>query len=222
LDVVVAVSTEGGDEKGGVVVKGIVPGNGEEEVSLDVLVLRTPDLLTAFVDNGVLMRVVGDGSGTRRGSKEMGEELGFWGDGERKVWEDRSGWGGGGDNGNGSFNNGQQEVFYGDVSEGNSLNDFLKLEVDVGILLFDSRGVLKLRAYDISLLRGNISEDVEEVRQGDDDGGRGLGAVGVRARSRTIQVVLDNLVGGGNVDLISIVDLRPVGNREGRGDDKGW
>ena len=37
-----------------------------------------------------------------------------------------------------------------------------------------------------------------------------------------IQVVLDNLVGGGDVDLVSVVDLRPVGNGKGGGDNKGW
>jgi hypothetical protein len=37
-----------------------------------------------------------------------------------------------------------------------------------------------------------------------------------------IEVVLDNLVGSGNVDLVSVVDLRPIGNRKGGGDDKGW
>jgi hypothetical protein len=36
----------------------------------------------------------------------------------------------------------------------------------------------------------------------------------------TIEVVLDDLVGGGNVNLIGIVYLYPRGNREGRGDDK--
>jgi hypothetical protein len=53
----------------GVIVKGVVAGDGEEEVLLDVFVLWTPDFLTSFVDNGVLVRVVGDGSGTRRGGE---------------------------------------------------------------------------------------------------------------------------------------------------------
>jgi hypothetical protein len=35
-----------------------------------------------------------------------------------------------------------------------------------------------------------------------------------------IQVVLDDLVGGDDVDLVGVVDLRPIGNREGGGDDK--
>ena len=37
----------------------------------------------------------------------------------------------------------------------------------------------------------------------------------------TIEVVLDDLAGGGDVDLVGVVDLRPIGNRKGRGDDKG-
>jgi hypothetical protein len=77
LDVVVTVGTEGHDEVGRVVIKSVVPGDGEEEVFLDVFFLWAPDLLTAFVDNDVLMRVVGDGGGTRWGSEEMREELGF-------------------------------------------------------------------------------------------------------------------------------------------------
>jgi hypothetical protein len=37
----------------------------------------------------------------------------------------------------------------------------------------------------------------------------------------TIEVVLDDLVGGSDVDLVSVVNLGPIGNREGGGDDKG-
>jgi hypothetical protein len=69
LDVVVAVSTKGCDEEGGVVVKGVVAGDGEEKVLLDVFVLRAPDFLTSFVDDGVLVQVVGNGGGTRWGSE---------------------------------------------------------------------------------------------------------------------------------------------------------
>jgi hypothetical protein len=106
LDVVVAVSTEGGDEEGGVVVEGIVPGDGEEEVFVDILILRTPDLLTTFVDDGVLVRVVGNSSGTGQGSEEVGEEFGFWGDREWEVGEDRSGRGRRGNDSNGGFGDG--------------------------------------------------------------------------------------------------------------------
>jgi hypothetical protein len=51
--------------------------------------------------------------------------------------------------------------------------------MDVGVLLFEGWRVLKLGAYDISLLGGNIGEDVKEVGQGGDDGGWGQGAVGI-------------------------------------------
>jgi hypothetical protein len=136
LDVVIAVSTEGSDEEGGVVVKGVVAGDGEEEVMLDVFILGTPDLLTVFVDDGILVRVVSDGGGIGQGDEEVREELGFQGDGEREVGEDGSGWGGRGDDSDGGFNDGWREVFYWDVGEGNLLNDFLELEVDILVLVF--------------------------------------------------------------------------------------
>jgi hypothetical protein len=142
----VTVGMEGHDEEGGVVVEGVVLGDGEEEVFLDILILWTPDLLTAFVDNSVLVRVVGNGGSTGWGSEEMREELGFWGDGEQEVGKDGSRQSRGRDDGDGSFSDGWWEVFYGDVSEGDSLDDFLELEVDVGILLFGGWGVLKLQA----------------------------------------------------------------------------
>jgi hypothetical protein len=63
LDLVETVSTEGRNEEGRVVVKGVISGDGEEEVLLDIFILWAPDLLTAFVDDGVLVRVVSDGSG---------------------------------------------------------------------------------------------------------------------------------------------------------------
>jgi hypothetical protein len=65
LDLVVAVGTEGGDEEGGVVVEGVIAGDGKEEVLLNILVLGAPDFLALFVDDGVLVWVVGDGSGAR-------------------------------------------------------------------------------------------------------------------------------------------------------------
>jgi hypothetical protein len=39
LDVVVAVGAERSNEEGGVVIEGIVPGDGEQEILLDVFVL---------------------------------------------------------------------------------------------------------------------------------------------------------------------------------------
>jgi hypothetical protein len=57
----------------------------------------------------------------------VGKELSFRGDRERKVGEDRSGWGGGGDDGDGSFNNRWREVLDGDVGERDSFDNFLEL-----------------------------------------------------------------------------------------------
>jgi hypothetical protein len=233
---VIAVGTKGSNKKGGVVVKGIVPRDGEEKVLVDVFILGAPDFLTLFVDNGILVRVVGNSGDTRWGSKEVGEELGFWGDREQEVGEDGSRWGRRGNDGDRGFSNRQWEVFNGDVSKRDALDDLFKLMVDVGVLMFWGWGVLKLRAYYVSLLGGDVGKDVEEVGQSGDDGGWGWGAVGIDACSRvittwagvipgvmgTIEIVLDDLVGSDDVDLVDIVNLRPVSNGEGGGDDKGW
>jgi hypothetical protein len=90
----VAVGAEGCDKVGRVVVESVVPGDSEKEVLLDIFLLGAPDLLTVFVDDGILMWVVGNGGGTRRGGEEMREEFSFWGDGKREVEEDGSRWGG--------------------------------------------------------------------------------------------------------------------------------
>jgi hypothetical protein len=179
--------------------------------------------------------VVSDGGGTRWGSEEVGEELSFWGNGEWEVGEDRSGRSRGCNNGDGSFSNGWQEVLYRDVSKWDMLNNFLKLEVDMGILIFRGQGILKLGAYNVSLLGSDVGKNVEEVGRGGNDRGWGQGAIDIEVHSRviitpwagvipgivgTIKIVLDDLIGGGDVDLIGVVDLRPISNREGRGDDK--
>jgi hypothetical protein len=163
------------------VVKGIIVGDGEEEVLVNVFILWAPDFLTAFVDDGVLMWVVGNGSGARQGSEEVGEELGFQGDGEQEVGEDRSRWGRGGDDSDWGFNNGQQEVFDGDIGKRDSFDDFFELKIDVRVLVFGGQGVLELRAYNVSLLGGDIGKDVEKVRWGDNNGGWGQGAMGIEA-----------------------------------------
>jgi hypothetical protein len=77
LDGMVLVGTEGSDKVGGVVVKAIPQGDALEEVPLEVFFLWSPDLLSTFVDNGVLVRVAVIGGGARRGSEEMREELSF-------------------------------------------------------------------------------------------------------------------------------------------------
>jgi hypothetical protein len=230
----VAVGMKGCDEEGRVVVEGVIVGDSEEEVFVNVLILQTPDFLTMFIDDGVLMWVVGNSGGAGWGGKEVGEEFGFWGNRKWEERENRSGWGGGGDNGDEGFNNGWQEVFYRDVGKWDALNNFLKLKVDIGVLVFRGQGVLKLRAYYISLLSSDVSEDVKKVGQGC-DGGWGWGAIGIEAHGGvittwaqvvpgvvgTIKIVLDDLVGSGDVNLVSVVDLRPVSNRKGGGDDKG-
>jgi hypothetical protein len=163
------------------------------------------------------------------------DTLGSWGDREWEVGKDRSGWSRGGDDGDGGFSDRWQEVFNGDISKGDSFDNFFELVVDVSVLLFGDRRVLKLGAYNVSLLDGDIGEDVEEVGQGGDDGGRERGAIGVKVHGGVIatwarvipgivgaiQVLLDDLVGGGDIDLVGVVDLRPVGNRKGGGDNKG-
>jgi hypothetical protein len=181
----ITVSAEWRDEVDGVVIKGIVLRDGEEKVLLDVFFLGTPDLLTAFVDNGVLMRVVGNGGGTRWGGKKMGEEFSFQGIREWEVGKDRSRWGGGGDDGDGSFDDRQREVLDGDISERDMLDYFLKLKVDIGVLVFGG-WVLELRAYNVSLLGSNVGEDVKEVGWGSDNGGQGWGAIGIGAHGGAI------------------------------------
>jgi hypothetical protein len=115
-------------------------------------------------------------------------------------------------------------------------DNFFELKVDVCVLMFGGRGVLKLRAYDVSLFGGDVGKDMKEVGWGVDDGGWGMGTIGGAACDKmittwtrvipgvvgAIEVVLDNLVGGGDVDLVGVVNLRPVGNGKGEGDNKGW
>jgi hypothetical protein len=92
-----------------------------------------------------------------------------------------------------------------------------------------------LRAYNVSLLGSDVGEDMEEVGWGGNNRGQGQGAIGIGACGgaittwagvvpdvvRTIEVVLDDLVSGNNIDLVSVVDLGPIGNRKGGGDNKG-
>ena len=87
---------------------------------------------------------------------------------------------------------------------------------------------------------GDVSEDVKEVGRGvntvDGDERRGRGNAvtftsGARAIEgggivpgvvRTVEEVLDDLVGGGDVELVNVVKLGPRSGREGgRGDDGG-
>ena len=111
--------------------------------------MGTPDLLTAFVDDGVLVGVNVVGKGAGRGGPEMGEELVFGVEGddrEGEFLEDRSGRGRRWDDGDGGFDNGRWEIFDWDIHKGDAVNDFLKLEMDIGVLCFVGRGILELRA----------------------------------------------------------------------------
>jgi hypothetical protein len=92
-------------------------------------------------------------------------------------------------------------------------------------LVLGGGGVLELRAFYVSLLRGDVGEDIKEVGRGDggigEDGGRdkGRGAILVETRAvaiwawivpsvvRAVEEVLDDLVGGGEVLLVDVIDL---------------
>ena len=111
--------------------------------------MRTPNLLTALVNDGVLVGVDVVGEGAGRGGPEVREKLVFGvvrDDGEGEFLKDGSGRGGRGNDGDRGFDNGGREVFNRDVREWNAVNDFLELKVDVRVLGFVGGGVLKLRA----------------------------------------------------------------------------
>src|SRR6266581_2177951 len=90
-DFVVGEGVEWGDVGGGVVVEVLDPRDNAEGVAMDVLVLRTPDLLTGFVNNCVQMRV----SVCNVEARGFGEEVGE----EGEVEGGRRLYGGGGDGG---------------------------------------------------------------------------------------------------------------------------
>ena len=111
--------------------------------------MRTPDLFTLLVDDGVLVRVDIIGKGTGGCSPKMWEKfvLSVEGDDrEGELLEERSRWSGRGDNGNGGFDNGRQEVLNWDVRKWDTVDDFLELKVDVSVLGFIGRGTLELQA----------------------------------------------------------------------------
>ena len=87
------------------------------------------------------VNIVGEGTG--RGSPEMREEfvLGIERDNrEGELLEDRSGQGRRGDDSNRGFNDSRQEVLNWDICEWDTVDDFLKLKVDVGVLGFVGGG----------------------------------------------------------------------------------
>ena len=88
-------------------------------------------------------------------------------------------------------------------------------------------------------MRGDVGEDMEEIGGGvdtiDSDEGRGRGnAVTFTGRAgaieragvvpgvvRTVEKVLDDLVGSSDVELINVIKLGPRGGGKGRGGDNG-
>ena len=89
------------------------------------------------------------GESARRCSPEVGEKLVFGvvrDDRKRELLEDGSGRGGRGNDSDGGFNDGGWKVLDRDVREGDTVDYFFELLVDVGVLGFVGGGVLKLRA----------------------------------------------------------------------------
>ena len=89
-----------------------------------------PNFLAAVVDDGVLVRVMIGGGGTRRGGEELREVLDLvserTGDNKGGAW----GW----DGLDRGFDDGWGKVLNGDVSEGNTDNGVFKLSVGVFVL----------------------------------------------------------------------------------------
>ena len=114
VDGVEGIGVEQGDEEWCLsLLKINLPGNSVEEVGVDELFPGVPDVSALFVDNRVLVRVVVVGSEARQGSKEggKGKEVGC-------KWSKEGGWrrqGRGGDSGDRSFDDGQQDVFNWDI-----------------------------------------------------------------------------------------------------------
>src|SRR5947208_12229505 len=73
LDGMVLVGPEGSDEILGMVTEGVPKGDELEEVSQEVFFLRGPDLLTTFVNDGVLVGVAVVGGGAGWGGEEVRE-----------------------------------------------------------------------------------------------------------------------------------------------------
>ena len=111
--------------------------------------MGAPDLFSAFVNDGVLVRVDVVGEGAGRGGPEVRKELVLGvgrDDREGEFLEGGSRWGGRWNDGDGGFNDGGREIFNRDVREGDTVDDFLELKMDVSILGFVGGRVLKLGA----------------------------------------------------------------------------
>jgi len=77
LDIMINVGAEWGDEGDGVVVEIDDVREETEKVTFNKFFLRNPKLLTAVVDNLVLVRVTVDGIGAGRSVEEVREEVGY-------------------------------------------------------------------------------------------------------------------------------------------------
>ena len=111
--------------------------------------MRAPDFFTAFVDDGILVRVDVIGKGTGRCSPKVRKKLVFGVEGDdrkREFLKNRSGWGGRGNDSDRGFDDSGQEVLNWDIHEWDVVNNFFELEVDVGVLSFNGGGVLELWA----------------------------------------------------------------------------
>ena len=91
-----------------------------------------PNFLAAVVDDGVLMRVMIGGSGTRRGSEELWEVFDLVSKG---AWDNKGGaWGW--DGLDRSFDDGRGKVLNGDVGKGDAVDWVFELSVCVLVLRF--------------------------------------------------------------------------------------
>ena len=96
----------------------------------DKFFLRTPDLFSVFVNDGILMWVDVVGESAGRCGPEVGKKLVFGvarDDRERELLEGRSRRGGQGDGGNGGFDDGGWKVLNRDICEGDTIDYFLEL-----------------------------------------------------------------------------------------------
>src|SRR6266581_8755164 len=151
-DLVVGEGAEWGDVMGGVVVEVFDPGDDAEGVAMDVLVLRTPDLLTGFVNNCIQMRV----SVCNLEARGFGEEVGE----ESEVEGGRRLYGGGGDGGRVAERWGRapNDIFgrwgAGWEDGGDGWRDVLDF--------FDERDVLE-DMVEIGSVGGDVGEEVQRL-----------------------------------------------------------
>ena len=99
--------------------------------------MGNPNFLAAVVDDGVLVRVMISGSGTRWGGEELREVFDLVSEG---TWDNKGGtWGWGGawgwDGVDRSFDDRRGKVLNRDVSEGDTDNGVFKLSVGVFVLV---------------------------------------------------------------------------------------